>query len=85
MLPTPSLRIPIILGGKVCRQKPMAFKGVDSKKMWKEVTRSFDDIEEFSKILNEKLSLHKVGGIGNVNIRLGILHWRALLRHLAIC
>ena len=55
----------------------LASKGIDSEKMWREVARSLDEIDEVSKILNEKLSLHEVGGSRNVNIKFEILRWRA--------
>ena len=38
----------IILEGKVRRQKMLASKGVNSEKMWREVARSLDDIDEVS-------------------------------------
>ena len=58
-----------------------ASKVVDSEKMWREVARSLDDIDEVSKILNKKLSFHEVGDSRNVNITFEILRWQALLRH----
>ena len=64
---------------KVRRQKMLASKGVNSEKMWREVARSLNDIDEVSKKLNKKLSLHEVGGNRNVSINFEILHWRALL------
>ena len=54
-------------------------KGVDLEKMWREVARSLDDIDEVSKILNEKLSLHEFVGSRNLNMKFQILCWRALL------
>lgn len=67
-----------ILEGKVCQQKILAFKGVDLEEIWREVVRSVDDIEEVSTMLNEKMSLHEVGGSRNVNIKFGIF-WTSKL------
>ena len=68
-----------IVEGKVRRQKMLASKGVNLEKMWREVARSLNDIDEISKKLNKKLSLHEVGGNRNVSINFEILHWQALL------
>ena len=70
-----------ILEGTVRRQKMLASKGVDLEKMWREVARSLNDIDKVSKILNETLRLHEVGGSRNVNIKFEILCWQALLQH----
>ena len=59
-----------------------ASKGVDLEKMWREVAKSLDDIDEVSKIWNKKLSLHdEVLGNRNVSINFEILCWWALLQH----
>ena len=70
-----------ILEGKVRRQKMLASKGSDTQKMWREIARSLDDIEEVSKKLNEVLNLHDNENHRNTNLSLEILRWRALLRH----
>ena len=59
----------------------LASKGVDTEKMWKDVARSLDDIDETSKGLNEKFKLHGIQGDRNTNISFEILRWRGLLCH----
>ena len=67
--------------GKVKRQKMLASKGVDSQKMWRDVSRSLDSITDITSTINEKLNIHDIDGERNTNVDREISKWRALLRH----
>ena len=51
-----------ILENKVEHQKMLASKGIDSEKMWRQVSRSLDDIIKINTSANQKLRIHKVDG-----------------------
>ena len=70
-----------ILENKVKRQKMLASKGIDSEKMWHQVSRSLDDIIKINTSANRKLRIREVDGNRHVDLSSEILRWRALLRH----
>ena len=55
-------------------------KGIDSQKMWRQVSRSLDIIK-INASANQKLKIHEVDGDQHVDLSSEILRWRALLRH----
>ena len=59
----------------------LASKGVDSEKMWKDVSRSLDCITDITSTINNKLNIHDIDGERNTNVDGEILKCRALLRY----
>ena len=59
----------------------LASKGIDSQKMWRQVSRSLDNIIKINASANQKLKIHEVDGDQHVDLSSEILRWRALLRH----
>ena len=51
-----------ILENKVEHQKMLASKGIDSEKMWRQVSQSLNDIIKINTSANQKLRIHKVDG-----------------------
>ena len=70
-----------ILENKVKCQKMLASKGIDSEKMWWQVSQSLDGIIKINTSANWKLRIHKVDGDRHVDLSSEILRWRTLLRH----
>ena len=71
----------LALSVKVKRQKMLASKGIDSEKMWRQVSRSLVDIIKINTSANRKLRIHEVDGDRHVDLSSEILRRRTFLRH----
>ena len=54
-------------------------KGSDTEIMWRNVSRSLDDIINVTKSVNDKLHIHELDGEKVTSISFEVLRWRGLL------